>query len=242
MDAACEKGTALITGGAKRIGRALALLLAGKGYRVVLHCHQSLPEAELLAETIRRMKVECHVFTADLNSDKDVNELIPQVFSRFSDFCVLVNNASIFERARLLETDHDLFDRHFNINFKAPFFLSQEFARRCDQGHIINMLDTKIARTVVEYFAYTLTKKALFEFTRMAAKELAPRIRVNAVCPGLILPPRGEDEEYLIRCGERIPLRRKGSVENVTAAVSYLLDNDFVTGECLFADGGEHLK
>jgi len=238
----CAKGTALITGGAKRIGRAIVLLLAQKGYRIALHCHHSLAEAESLAEAIRKENGECHIFAADLNNGAEAGRLIPHVFACFPDVCVLINNASIFERSRMMETNRDLFDRHFNINFKAPFFLSQEFARRCDQGHIINMLDTKIARTVIEYFAYTLTKKTLFEFTRMAAKELAPRIRVNAVCPGLILPPPGEDEDYLIRCGESIPMRRKGSLENVAAAVSYLLDNDFVTGECLFADGGEHLK
>ena len=177
-----------------------------------------------------------------MNDSAQVRQLIPRVLDQCPDCDVLINNASIFAPNRFEDTEEDFFDRHFTINFKTPFFLSRDFARLRQAGNIINLLDTKVRRTVTGYFVYTLSKKALFEFTRMAAKALAPRIRVNAVCPGLILPPAGEDEDYLERMKTHVPLQRAGDVEGVARAVRFLLENPFITGECLFVDGGEHLK
>lgn len=236
------KGTALITGGAKRIGRAVALSLAGRGNNIALHYHSSQDEAESAAASIRSKGVECELFQCDLSDPEDVATLIPKVFDRFSDCSLLINNASIFQRARLMETDEALFDRHFNTNFRAPFFLSRDFARRCRKGHIINILDTKVSRTLVEYFAYTLTKKALYELTCMAAKELGPSIRVNGVSPGLILPSVYLSPEEFKRMGEGVPLKTTGNPESVVSAIHFLIDNTFITGECIFVDGGEHLK
>jgi len=236
------KGAALITGGARRIGRAIVLSLAEKGFDVALHYRSSRSEAEEVAEAIKKIGRQCHLFRCDLNDMKDVSSLIPQVFKRFPDCNLLINNASIFKRARFTETDEPLFDRHFNINFKAPFFLSSDFAKHCSEGQIINILDTKVSRALIEYFVYTLTKKALSEFTRMAAKELGPRIRVNGICPGLILPSSELSEEDFQELGGRIPLQRTGSPESVVSAIHFLLDNTFITGETIFVDGGEHLK
>lgn len=237
-----EVGTALITGGAKRIGRAIALTLADAGYDVAIHYGASKDAARELADEIAGRGRTGAVFEADLGDRQDVDGLVPRVFERFPDCSLLVNNASIFEPGTLLETDDDLFERHFAVNFRAPFFLSRDFARRCRRGQIVNLLDTKIARTVVNHFAYTLTKKALHEFTRMAAKELAPRIRVNGVCPGLILPPPGEDASYLDSMSKGIPLQAYGDPDAVAKAVLFLVTTPFVTGEVIFVDGGEHLK
>ena len=236
------KGTALITGGAKRIGRAIALSLAGKEYNIALHYRTSQQDAESAASDIRSKGVECELFQCDLSDSDKVATLIPRVFERCPDCSLLVNNASVFQRARLMETDEALFDRHFNTNLKAPFFLSRDFARLCRKGHIINILDTKISRTLVEYFAYTLTKKALFEFTRMAAKELGPSIRVNGVSPGLILPSADLGPEDFEKMGDRVPLKTTGNPASIVSAVHFLIDNTFITGECIFVDGGEHLK
>ena len=235
-------GTALITGGAKRIGRAIALSLAEKGFHISLHYRSSRIEAEEVARNIEQKNVACQLFTCDFNDMEDLSTLIPRVFDRFPDCNLLVNNASIFEQARLLETDQNLFDRQFNTNVKAPFFLSRDFARHCNKGQIINILDTKISRTLVEYFAYTLTKKTLFEFTHMAAKELGPAIRVNGISPGLILPSAFRNREDFEKMGKSIPLKRTGSPASVVSAVHFLIDSSFITGECIFVDGGEHLK
>jgi NAD(P)-dependent dehydrogenase (short-subunit alcohol dehydrogenase family) len=236
------KGTALITGGARRIGRAIALSLVGRGYKIALHYHSSQQDAEKAASDIRSKGVDCELFQCDLSHSGKVATLIPRVFERFPDCNLLVNNASVFQRARLMETDEALFDRHFDTNFKAPFFLSRDFAQHCRKGHIINILDTKISRTLIEYFAYTLTKKALYEFTRMAAKELGPSIRVNGVSPGLILPSADLGPEDFKKMGDRVPLKTTGNPESIVSAIDFLIDNTFITGECIFVDGGEHLK
>jgi len=207
-----------------------------------LHYNSSKSDAENVAKEITAMGRKCHLFPCDFNNMKKVFSLIPSVFKVFPDCNLLINNAAIFRRGRLLETDEDLFDRHFNINFKTPFFISKDFASRCKNGNIINILDTKVAGTLIEYFIYTLTKKTLFAFTKMAAKELAPNIRVNSIAPGLILPPSGESKKYLSKMIPHIPLKRKGKIKDIIDAVNFFIENDYITGQCIFIDGGEHLK
>ena len=236
------KGTALVTGSAKRIGRVIALSLAEKGYNVAIQYRSSRKDAEAVAREIEKKGRQSHPFVCDFNDMDDVATLIPRVFQRFPDCNLLINNASIFKRARMMETDQELFDKHFNANFKTPFFLSRDFASLCSKGHIINILDTKISGILIEYFVYTLTKKALYEFTKMAAKELGPAIRVNGVCPGLILPSAYRKKEDFEKMGKRIPLKRTGNPESIVSAIHFLVDNTFITGECIFVDGGEHLK
>ena len=232
---------ALITGGAQRIGREIALFLFKKHYKIALHYNKSKEAAEEVAQYINKNGGECFLFPADLNDSDFTARLIPEVITTFQHCELLINNASLFERAYLHETDETSFDRQFNVNFKAPIFLSQHFAKHCGEGHIINLLDTKVSRNHTPYFVYSLTKKALLEFTKMAAVELGPKIRVNGICPGLILPPVGSKEESFQRMGEKIPLKTIGNPHNITSAVEYLLENPYVTGECLFVDGGENL-
>jgi len=235
-------GAALITGGAKRIGRAIAHALARKGYDIALAYHSSAADAQQVAGEIRSTGRRCELFQCDLADTKALPAMVRSVFKALPGCNVLVNNASIFERGEFLATDEALFDRHFDTNFKAPFFLSQEFARSCKAGQIVNVLDANIVASTTSYFAYLLTKKALYDFTLLAAKALAPDIRVNGVCPGLILPPPGQDRAYLDRLALKVPLRRKGSPEAVAAAVVCLLESDYVTGQCIFVDGGQHLR
>ncbi len=232
----------LVTGGAKRIGREIALFLAEKGYDIALHFGSSEKEAKEVSGLVAEKGRRCRLFQCDLGDMKAVSSLIPDVRRSFPDLSLLVNNASIFKRARFMETDFDLFDRHFNINFKTPFFLSRDFARLCKTGQIINILDTKISKTLIEYFVYTLSKKALFEFTKMAAKELGPHIRVNGIAPGLILPASDMREKDFEKMGDHIPLQKTGNPQAIIQAVDFLIGNDFVTGETIFVDGGEHLK
>ena len=235
------KGAALVTGGARRIGAAIATALARDGYDIALHYLTSTESAENTAREIEGLGRRCRLFRCDLNHHEETTALIPTVRESFAHLDVLINNASIFERASLRETGHGLFERHFNINFKAPLFLTQAFAEGCAHGQVINILDTRVSRSDPNHAAYTLSKKALLDLTKMAARELGPAIRVNGVSPGMILPPPGGVVDDLERRSAALPLKRIGNTANLVAAVRFLLDNPFVTGECIYVDGGEHL-
>lgn len=237
-----EKGTIFITGGAKRVGKAIALALAEHGHSIALHYNSSKDAADQTANKIRSKGVECNLFSYDLMDTKNLNNLISDVFLTCPDCNVLINNASIFERHSFLDSNEDIFDNNFDLHVKTPFFLSQSFANKCDVGLIINMLDTKVHRTVTEYFVYTLSKKTFFEFTKMAAKTLAPNIRVNGIAPGYILPPIDGSEPDEVRVQKSIPLQMLGNPDLIANTVLYLLNNPFITGECITVDGGEKLK
>lgn len=235
------KGTALITAGAKRIGKTLALKLAELGYHIALHYCTSQEEALQLRQEILALGVECEVFSCDFNQIEKVPTFFQNIFKRFPNLNLLINNASIFDKLSFQDTNLSSLDRNLNINFKTPFFLSQSFAKFCQKGQIINILDTKVSNPSLEHFPYSLSKMALYELTKMTAKVLAPKIRVNGIGPGLILPPPGEDQEYLKHRSKAIPLQRIGSPEEIFAAIAYFLENPFITGQLLYIDGGEHL-
>lgn len=230
-----------MTGGSQRIGRAICLSLAQRGFDIALHCNHSKKEASLLAAEISRKGVRCEVFVCDLAKEKDVLLLLGKVRAKFPNLNVLINNASIFIPSKFERRDLKLFDAHWAINLKAPFILSSDFARLCRQGQIINILDTKVTKNKTAHVAYILSKKSLHELTKLMAVEFAPRIRVNAVAPGIILPPPGKGNSYLQKRAAQIPLKKAGDVRYITQSVEFLMDNDFVTGQVIFADGGESL-
>ncbi|MBI5150429.1 MAG: SDR family oxidoreductase [Candidatus Omnitrophica bacterium] len=233
--------TALVTGGAQRIGQEICYALACSGYRIALHYGRSAAQARQTAQRIRENGGVCAIFPCDLSDGRAVENLPGRVLKQFSRIDVLINNASIFEPSSLKKNEHDAMKRHFAVNFYAPYLLMRSFARGARQGNIINVLDTHISRYRSAHAAYLLSKKALAELTKMAAVEFAPAIRVNAVAPGLILPPVNQSLSYLDRLAKDIPLKRKGSIANVTDAVLFLLANDYVTGQVIYTDGGEHL-
>lgn len=233
---------ALITGGAKRIGKSVALDLAEKGYDIAIHYNSSEKEAIETKSEVEKKGVSCKIFSCNLENTGESIELFYQVFESFPGLNLLVNNASIFDNIDFFEVTPEYFDKDFAINFKSPFFISQAFARSTEKGHIINFLDTRVNRTAVQHFVYNLSKKCLYHFTRMAAKRLAPEIRVNGICPGPILPPPGESENYLDKIIDMVPMKKTGNTDNILSAMNYLLENDYITGECLFVDGGKHLN
>lgn len=234
--------TALITGSAKRIGKAIAIHLAENGFDIALHYNTSKAEAEETAKEIKNKGQNCILFQCDLLNIGKVLTLLDKVKQSFPHLSLLINNASIFEKRLFLETDLDFFENHFNINLRAPFFLSQSFAKNCKKGHIINLLDTNITRDRTKYFIYNLTKKTLSEFTKMAAAELGPNIRVNAVAPGPILPPSNEGKEYLERELKSVPLKRWGTITDTLQSIDFLIQNEYLTGQCIFVSGGDHLR
>jgi NAD(P)-dependent dehydrogenase (short-subunit alcohol dehydrogenase family) len=242
LDTPARKGAALITGSAKRIGRTISLALAGKGYDIALHYHSSRRDAEQARNEIESLWRRCSIFPCDLNHPEASASLPSAVFEVFPECNLLINNASIIEPGQLMDNDERILDRHFTVNFKSPFSLFQEFARHCKKGNLINIQDSRTAGADTERFAYTLTKKALLEFTKMAARDLAPHIRANGVCPGFISSPAGKDESYSKHKGNTLPPKRTGGPENLVSAVLFLVDNYFIAGKPLYIDGGEHIQ
>ena len=236
-----SKGAALVTGGARRIGHAIALSLAEQGFDIALHYFESQLEAQTVAKSIRKKGVRCELFRCNLAQEKETLALTVQAATKFSNLNILINNASIFIPSQFHRDDLKLFNDHWTVHVKTPFILTSEFARICKKGQIINILDTNIIRNKTSYVGYLLSKKALRELTQMAAVQLAPQIRVNAVAPGIILPATGKSASYLKERVKQIPLQRQGNEGNITQSIKFLLDNDFLTGQIIFCDGGEHL-
>jgi NAD(P)-dependent dehydrogenase (short-subunit alcohol dehydrogenase family) len=157
------------------------------------------------------------------------------------NLAVLVNSASAYTQAPIAQTTAAVFDQQFAVNLRAPFFLTQAFAQQVGRGHVVNIVDNKIAFNQFAYAAYLLAKKALVEFTRMAALEFAPHVAVNGVAPGVVLPAVTRSPAYIAWRVSGIPLRRQGDTDDVTRAILYLLGTRFVTGQVLLVDGGESL-
>jgi len=233
--------TVIITGGAKRIGKHIALKLAYNGYDIALHYNRSKDEAENVKSQIEEIGQKCELFQADFSNMVEVSELIPVIVSKMSGCGLLINNASVYHPGSFIDSDISFLRHQYQINFEVPYKLTQDFAKYVNSGHVINIIDTKINHLSIDFFCYSLSKKSLYEFTKMAAKELAPDIRVNGICPGPILPPPGQGDEYLNKRAEILPLKKAGNPDLIAKTVLFLIDNYFITGECIHVDGGEHL-
>ncbi len=236
-----DRPAALVTGGAIRVGLHFARTLAARGYDVAIHYNSSRQRAETAAQEIRALGVRCEIFPWDFLGGGDPSELIPQVAEVFPRLSVLVNCASIYNAAPVAETSLTMLQNEFMVNFFTPFLLSGAFARRVETGNIINILDNKIAFQQYQYGAYLSAKKALAELTKMTAMEFAPRIRVNGIAPGVIMPGETRTDDYIRWRVQGIPLKRQGAVEELGKALLYILDNEYITGQHLFVDGGEGL-
>ncbi|MGD9495229.1 MAG: SDR family oxidoreductase [Armatimonadota bacterium] len=235
--------TALVTGAALRLGKAIALELARAGANLVVHYHRSGAEAEAACAEIAALGVKAWALQADLSSPDQAAGLVGRATELAGPVEVLVNSASIFGPSTIADVSFDQVVEYASVNAWAPFALSREFARQTiDAGRIVNLLDTRVQAFDLQHVAYILSKHALLQFTRMTAMQFAPRITVNAVAPGLILPPPGEDESYLGALAERLPLRRHGEAQDIADAVRFLVEASFITGQVLFVDGGRHLR
>lgn len=235
--------TALITGAAKRVGMAMALHLANEGWNIAIHYNSSADDAiqfrDKLAEIYTHQKFG--LFKANLERTEEVELLIPQVLQEMGRIDLLINNASVFEPASIANSSGEFIDRQMNVNFKAPFILTRDFANIIKHGSIINFTDTRIVTNKSNFAAYSLSKKALWELTKMAALEFGPDIRINAIAPGLTLPPEEKGEDYLWNLAGKIAMKRPGGLEPILKSLDYILNNDYLTGQILFCDGGENL-
>jgi pteridine reductase len=265
--------TALITGAAKRVGRAIARALAEQGVNILIHYNTSRSEAEALTEQLRRLGVGAWAVQASLDDPAQLERMWKQAsgYAPGGRISFLVNNASIFPSDTLGSLDLQNLERNLNVNALAPLRLIRLFAAgtygtkgperstrgkaaqkhagqgaeheaRGQQGCVINLLDSRIGGYMKKHVSYALSKRMLFSLTRMLALELAPRLRVNAVAPGMILAPEGESGEELERLAARAPLGRWGAAEDVAGAVIFLLRNDFITGQVIYVDGGAFMK
>ena len=235
------KKAVIITGGAKRVGAALTRHFAKSGYDIALHYNHSAAEARALQQEIKSTGVDCQLFQQDLQNIAELAPFIKKIQIAMPHCSALINNASLFERAAFLETDEALFDRQFTANFKAPFFLTQAFAKTFAKGSVISLLDTDIVQTQISHFAYLLSKKSLGEFTTMAARALGPNIRVNGVCPGCLLASNQNDELYEQKLQDIIPLRRHPDPQECAEAVHWLIEQKHITGQLIYVDGGKHV-
>ena len=235
--------TALITGSAKRLGKEMAIHLASLGWNIAIHYNRSESDAKLFQDQLASgyPGQQFELFQVDLGQLDEVEQLISKVFATMGTIDLLINSASVFEPSKLNLTTTDLFDRHMNINFKVPFILSRNFAHTFDSGVIVNIVDSRIVTNQSNYAAYSLSKKALWEMTKMAAFEFGPEIRVNAIAPGLILAPEDKTEDYLWKLAGNIVMKRPGGLKPVLTSLDYILENDYLTGQLLFCDGGENL-
>jgi pteridine reductase len=233
----------IVTGGAVRLGKAMVLGLARAGARVVVHYGHSADAARQTVAEVEHIGSEAYAIQADFMDASAAQSVIARAVEHFGHVDALVNSASIYEPVGVAETTEDLWDRHFAINLKAPFFLCQAFAAQLGdrRGHIVNIADWRGTRPTASRVAYTLTKAGLVAMTQSLAQALAPNVQVNAIAPGVILPPPGQGEEFVARLLPSIPLRHSGSPADVVAALLYLLRTTFVTGEVLYVTGGQHL-
>ncbi len=235
---------ALVTGAARRIGRALAGDLARRGWAVGVHYRGSEREAESLVAAIRQAGGRAVAIQADLASESDAEALLPRVRRALGAPGLLVNNASTFDYDDVRSGDRDSWDAHIEPNLRAPLVLTQAFADGLPAtagGLVVNMLDARVLHPTARHLSYTVSKTALWAMTQSLAQALAPRIRVNAIGPGPILPAAGQSrQQFEARCRD-LPLQRSASLDEVCAALRFLIAAKSVTGQMLALDGGDHL-
>lgn len=237
--------TALVTGAAKRIGRAIALDLARQGFAVGVHYHQSKDDAEAVVAEIQHMGVKAAAIRADLSREKEFSTLVGQTEAALGTLGVLVNNASAFERDEALTASRATWDMHIETNLRAPFVLTQELARRLPngaQGQVINLIDERVWNLTPHFTSYTVSKAALWTLTQTLALALAPRIRVNAIGPGPVLPSPRQNPAQFDRQVASLPLKRGPSLEEICTTIRFILGAASMTGQMIALDGGQHLN
>jgi pteridine reductase len=235
---------ALVTGGARRVGRAIVLALAGRGADVVVHFNSGAAEAEETAAAARGMGVRAALLQGDL-SDALVAEALPQrAAGQFGQLDIVVNSAAVMERTPIGSVTAAAWDAMFALNLRAPFLVAQAAAPllAVHSGCIVNIADLAAFETWPAYVPHAITKAGVVQMTRGLARALAPSVRVNAVAPGAVLLPDEWDDATAERLARTTPLQRLGTAEDVAQAVVYLCEASYVTGEVLIVDGGRHIR
>ncbi len=239
-----HRRVALVTGSARRIGKAIALGLAADGWNVAIHHHRSEKQASQLVGELQTLGVDAAAIQCDLADTAAVASLIEECKRRLGPLSCLVNNASLFEFDDPATFDPAIWDRHSAINLRAPLQLARAFAAQVPPeqvGCVINMLDQKVFNLNPDFFSYTLTKVAMEGATRMLALALAPKVRVCGIAPGITLVSGEQSAQGFERAHAHAPMGHSSNVEDIVQAVRYLLAAKSVTGHTLVVDGGQHL-
>lgn len=237
--------TVLVTGAARRIGRAIAQDLAAQGWSVAVHYHGSADEAEMVVEEIEAFDGRAVAIKADLSDAGETLSLIANTVEQFgAPLTALVNNASIFEDDRIDSFTPEGWQAHMNVNLMAPALLIQQFAAQLPEGmtgNVINMIDQRVLKLNPQYLSYTTSKSGLFSLTRTTAQALAPRIRVNAIGPGPTLPNHAQSDDMFAREASAVPMGFGPNLTEICATVRFLLETHSLTGQMIALDGGQHL-
>jgi len=235
---------ALVTGGAVRIGRAIALRLASEGYDVAIHVHRLDADADVTRAEIEALGARAVILPAELSDPQAVAGLMPAANAQLGIVSLLINNASEFHPDAVGNLDAAQWDRHFAVNLRAPVFLAEALAGQLGEqrtGCVINLIDQRVLKPTPHYLSYSLTKNALWAATKMLAQGLAPRVRVNAVAPGPTLANVRQSEDDFARQRAAVPLGHGPTPDEIAEAVLFLANARSVTGQMLTVDGGQHL-
>ena len=233
----------IITGGATRIGAAIAKSLASYDVKMVIHFNKSKSSAFKLKKELEELGVEVYILKADLNNFRQTNNLIKTSHKKMKGLDCLINNASIFENDNLENFSEKSFTKHININLKAPAILTQNFNKvmKDKKGCIVNIIDQRVEKLTPFFFSYTLSKSSLAILTKTSAMKLAPNIRVNGISPGPTLKNKRQSDRHFKKQWKSIILRKKVDLENICNGVKFLIESESITGEIINIDGGQRL-
>lgn len=235
---------ALVTGGARRVGRALSEALGAAGASVVINYNNSAAEADALRRDLEQRGVTAAAIQADVSNKSDLDQLVHQIGSRFGRLDILVNSASMFESAPFLHITEEMWDRVIAVNLKGPFFLAQAAAPLLTEsgaGNIVNIADLSAFQPWPSYAHHSVSKAGLVQLTKVLARALAPAVRVNGIAPGTVLPPDDYDGTGGDGTADRRMVPQRGTPADVVRALFYLLESNFVTGQIVVVDGGRSL-
>ena len=235
---------ALVTGAAKRIGRALALDLAAAGFDLAVHYRSSAAEAQAVVAAVAALGRRAVALPADLADEQATAALVGQAAAALGPITLLVNNAAVFEYDRPETADHERWQRQMAINLRAPLVLTQGLLAQLPAGgpaDVVNLIDARVLNLTPHYTSYTISKAGLWVLTQHLARALAPRVRVNAIAPGPVLPHAGMSDQAFAALARATPLGRGPSIEDICRALRTILETPSMTGQLLTLDGGRHL-
>ena len=234
----------IITGGATRIGAAIAEKLSGPSVEITIHYNRSKTKAENLKNKLQKFGTKVYLVKGDLSKEKDIHKIIKFSKSKMKFFDCLVNNASLFENDKLENFSSKSWEKHISINLKAPALLSKEFSKniRGKNNNIINIIDQRVFKLTPYFFSYTLSKTGLYALTKTSAMSLAPSVRVNGIAPGPTIKNKRQSDKHFKKQYMATPLKRQTDVQEICNAVDFFIKNRSITGQVLAVDSGQSLN
>tara|TARA_Y100000996_G_C22480661_1_gene626028 strand:- start:406 stop:1158 length:753 start_codon:yes stop_codon:yes gene_type:complete len=234
----------IITGGANRIGAAIAEKLAGPNKEIVIHFNKSKSKAESLKQKLQNYGTKIYLVKGDLSKEKDVNKIIKFAKSKLNYFDCLINNASVFENDKLKNFKTDSWEKHISINLRAPALLSKEFSKHIKgkNNNIVNIIDQRVFKLTPYFFSYTISKTGLYTLTKTSAMSLAPNIRVNGIAPGPTIKNQRQSEKHFKKQYLATPLKKQVDVKHICNTVDFFIKNKSITGQVLAVDSGQNLN